>query len=295
MYHFSKKEQEALNASRYVDPTSDAGFKAIFGDVNNKSVLIDFLNSVLPEDRQVQDLQYNQDREIPGVSVHNKRTHLDLRCTDFQGRQFIVEMQKDVHRNFYVRSFCYAVSVLASSFLVGDTNYEKITPVYFIALMANSPHDEQLSGENLIKRSTFCDNEGCDLVNRIINLSFVRMYKAPGRWSECENDVSRFCYLMNNMVEYTDCPAELEGDEKFKKLLDVAELAGFSIEKKMDYIAQKIYEADQREYRKAAVAEGRDKEKREVAKTMLADSLPVEQIVKYTGLSEEEIMRIGKK
>ena len=51
---------------RYVDILTDAGFKAVFGDQRNKDVLIDFLNAILPEERQIKDLEYAR-RRSPGL------------------------------------------------------------------------------------------------------------------------------------------------------------------------------------------------------------------------------------
>lgn len=39
--------REKQEKQRYVDVLSDSGFKALFGDQENKPVLIDFLNAVL--------------------------------------------------------------------------------------------------------------------------------------------------------------------------------------------------------------------------------------------------------
>ena len=71
----------------FVDPCSDAGFKAIFCDPANKGLLIDFLNMVLPSDRKIQDLQYAT-TELPGVTLYNKAARLDLGIPE-QGRPVI--------------------------------------------------------------------------------------------------------------------------------------------------------------------------------------------------------------
>ena len=44
----------------YVNPLSDAGFKALLCDPANKPVLIGMLNAFLPPDRTVEDLEYGR-------------------------------------------------------------------------------------------------------------------------------------------------------------------------------------------------------------------------------------------
>ena len=85
----------------YVNPLSDSGFKAIFCDPANKSDLIALLNVFLrPAGRQVEDLEYAT-TELPGVSLSNKASRVDLRCTDASGRRFIVEVQRGAQPRFF--------------------------------------------------------------------------------------------------------------------------------------------------------------------------------------------------
>ena len=44
--------------ARYFNPYTDFGFKKLFGEEANKDLLIDFLNSLLPEEHSVQTLEF---------------------------------------------------------------------------------------------------------------------------------------------------------------------------------------------------------------------------------------------
>ena len=41
--------------SRYINPYTDFGFKKLFGEEANKDLLIDFLNTLLPEKHLIKD------------------------------------------------------------------------------------------------------------------------------------------------------------------------------------------------------------------------------------------------
>ena len=53
----NEQEKDAV-VQRYVNILSNAGFKALFGDRKNKEVVISILNTLLPEHRQVMDIDY---------------------------------------------------------------------------------------------------------------------------------------------------------------------------------------------------------------------------------------------
>ena len=118
----------------FVDPCSDAGFKAIFCDPANKGLLIDFLNMVLPSDRRIADLRY-ETTEIPGVTLYNKAARLDLRCRDAIGRNFIVEVQNYWQEHFFRRCAYYAARIYSYGVEKGDGQRYDVEPVFLVALL----------------------------------------------------------------------------------------------------------------------------------------------------------------
>ena len=115
----------------YVNPLSDAGFKALLCDPANKPVLIGMLNAFLPPDRTVEDLEYAT-TEIPGLTLAGKASHVDLRCTDTLGRSFIVEVQRSPQPNFFRRCVYYASRIYALGARRGDGQRYDILPVYLV-------------------------------------------------------------------------------------------------------------------------------------------------------------------
>ena len=118
----------------FVDPCSDAGFKAIFCDPANKGLLIDFLNMVLPSDRKIQDLQYAT-TELPGVTLYNKAARLDLRCRDSLGRSFLVEVQNYWQEFFFRRCAYYAARIYSYGVEKGGRQRYDVDPVFLVGLL----------------------------------------------------------------------------------------------------------------------------------------------------------------
>ena len=78
-----RKKSDVRNSAveqRYVNILTNGGFKAFFGDPNNKTEVIDILNALLPEHRQVVDIDYPdmaqwRDRYISEYTFREKETH----------------------------------------------------------------------------------------------------------------------------------------------------------------------------------------------------------------------------
>jgi hypothetical protein len=78
---------------RYIDPMVDAAFKRIFGSEINKDLLIAFLNEIFQGRRYIIDLVYNKN-EYPGKIAMEGGAIYDLTCTDQNGAQFLIEVQR---------------------------------------------------------------------------------------------------------------------------------------------------------------------------------------------------------
>ena len=78
---------------RYVDILTNAGFKAVFGDVANKDAVMMIINEFLPENRKVEHIDYLPTNYQGPVLSLNKEHQYDFMCRDSSGALFIVEMQ----------------------------------------------------------------------------------------------------------------------------------------------------------------------------------------------------------
>ncbi len=125
--------------SRYLDPKTDVVFKKIFGD--HPHLLKSFLNAVLPlpEDGLIDTLEYLSFEQVPTIPVF-KSTVVDVRCTDQQGRVFIVEMQIQWTNSFKQRMLFNASKAYVNQLDRGE-NYHLLQPVYGLGLI-NTTFDQ---------------------------------------------------------------------------------------------------------------------------------------------------------
>jgi len=64
---------------RYINPFTDFGFKKIFGTEENKDLLIDFLESLLPEKGKIKTLNFLKTENL-GNTPEDRKAIFDLYC-----------------------------------------------------------------------------------------------------------------------------------------------------------------------------------------------------------------------
>ncbi len=118
---------------RYLDPKADIIFKRIFGE--HPKLLQNFLNAILPfsSQEQIVSLEYLPSEQVPQIPIF-KRSIVDVKCTDSQGRIFIVEMQMEWTRGFMQRMLFGSAAAYVKQLHKGE-DYNALCPVYGIGII----------------------------------------------------------------------------------------------------------------------------------------------------------------
>ncbi|MDR2691234.1 MAG: Rpn family recombination-promoting nuclease/putative transposase [Dysgonamonadaceae bacterium] len=117
--------------AHYLDPRNGLTFKRVFGE--HKHLCMSLLNSMLPLEKPVVGIEYQTGELLPEIEML-RNSIVDVRCTDSDGRQFIVEMQM-----YWTESFKSRVLLNASKAYVMQLNkaerYELLQPVYALSFV----------------------------------------------------------------------------------------------------------------------------------------------------------------
>jgi predicted transposase/invertase (TIGR01784 family) len=116
---------------RYLDPKNDLTFKKVFGQ--HPHLLVSFLNALLPLDSPILSVEYLPHELVPEIPVL-KYSIVDVRCTDQNERQFIVEMQMLWTDAFKSRVLFNASKAYVQQLGKGKI-YESLQPVYSLNLV----------------------------------------------------------------------------------------------------------------------------------------------------------------
>ena len=79
---------------KYIDPTTDFGFKKLFGEEANKDIIMSFIQDVLELAKPLAEIRFLDKEQLPETSEERVGVY-DIFCLSADGSHFIVEMQKD--------------------------------------------------------------------------------------------------------------------------------------------------------------------------------------------------------
>lgn len=287
-----KSDQKGNVVQRYIDILTNGGFKALFGDLENKDVVMSIINVLLPEHRRVVDIEYLPTEYQGPLIDRSKEFRYDFMCKDESGTVFIVEMQKYIDSNWFKRCVSYASRAYNRQNLKGE-NYD-IPPVYLIGLMnVDVWHpDKEFWKSRYISEYTFREKDCHDLLDETIVIIFAEMANFHKRAEECESDIDKMLYLLKNIGRMMNQPEWLQ-HEVYTRIFQACEIAQFNENKRIIY-EQEMYDEDRRmseliTAKKMGYQEGIEAEKLESAKNFKELGVAIDIIVKATGLSIETI------
>lgn len=265
---------------KYVNPLTDFGFKKLFGSEPNKDLLIDFLNQILPEHHQIKELSYSRNEQV-GQSDIDRKAIFDLYCIGESGERFIVEVQKAKQNFFKDRSIYYSSFPIQEQAKKGDWDY-RLEPVYTVGIL-DFVFDDHKNNDELLHLIELKDQR-CDVFYDKLKFIYVELPKFKKNQTELESHFDKWLYVFRHLSELQNRPQELQ-DRIFQKLFDAAEIAKFTAEEREAYEESLKYYRDIKNVVDTSKIEG----KTEVASEMKRDGVPIDKIIKYTGLTKEEV------
>ncbi|MBB3696846.1 Rpn family recombination-promoting nuclease/putative transposase [Flammeovirga yaeyamensis] len=290
-----------MATSKYINPFTDFGFKKIFGEEENKDILIDFLNTILPDEDKIYDLTYKSSEKLSSHETDRKAI-FDLYCENEKGEKFIVELQR-AHQTFFKdRTVYYSTFPIQEQATKGQPEgkgwkYE-LKAVYVVSLM-DFTFDQSADFHHVVELK----NQRNEVFYDKLKFIYLELPKFKKSEQELSNHFDKWIYILNRLESFTEAPKFYQ-EYIFKRVFEITEYTALAKEEQMRYEEDlKIFrdylntldtaEAKGREEgRKEGVLEGERRKAIETAKSMLSDGLPPEKISIYTGLTVEEISQL---
>ena len=276
---------------KFVDVKNDIAFKKIFGNINKKGILISFLNAVLDFNggKTIKDVDILNSYQLPKIK-ELKETILDIRATNKNGEEFIVEMQRKDLGEFDKRSQYYAAKTYVEQ-LERGISYDELQKVYFIGII----NFKMFSNEHFISRHLMVNEETNIQELDGVSFAFVELPKFKKRLNELNSIIDKWVYFIKNAKNLDLIPKEFENKKEFQEAFKIANQYNWSKEEIEVYDYINLKEMDEANAIKTAEKKGeikgKSEEKREIAKNLL-DVLDIETIALKTGLDIEEIKKL---
>ena len=305
----SMQEIEEMNGAKYINPYTDFGFKKLFGTPLNKDLLISFLNSLFDGKEVVRDLTYLNGENL-GNGYGDRRAIFDVYCENEQGETFIVEMQKAEQQFFKDRSVFYSTFPIQNQGKKGIWNF-KLKGVYTIGILDFVFPNHEYPQDSLRHEVKLVDVDDKHVFYDKLTFLYLEMPKFTKGEEELKTLYDKWLFVLHNLSRLMKRPATLQ-ERIFTRLFEQAEIARYTPEERQDYEdSLKVYrdmknvldtaelrgrekgrKEGRREGRKEGIEQGTFEERRKNAKAMKALGLPLETIVKVTGMSADDIDKL---
>ncbi|KWV22101.1 hypothetical protein LA733_3530 [Leptospira interrogans] len=277
--------------------------------VKEPDLLISILNSVLFPDGEhtIRNIKI-LNPELVGSSPNDKRSYLDIRAQDEDGKIFHVEIQV-AHQSSFVKRSLYYLSGLIRDQLNRGSMYSDLKPVYQI----NIVDFDLIPSENFHSKFKFREESNPDIIlTDDVEIHFLELCKFVKRdVRELRNNLEIWLYVLKHT-------SELE-EEEMRILVDkTPDLSkAFTILEQYSNDPQKRNELEaklksDRDYAydlaarfeagelqgiekgiKKGIEKGAEKEKLKSARKMLQKGMDVDMILEITGLSKKDLKDHG--
>ncbi|MEQ8173004.1 MAG: Rpn family recombination-promoting nuclease/putative transposase [Candidatus Eremiobacterota bacterium] len=284
-----------------INPRVDFAFKLIFGNEQNKDILISLLNAIL-EDYQTCPIENIEILNPLGSKEHgkDKLTILDIKAKDEKGEFYNIEMQIS-DQYYYHKRALYYWSRLYTSQISEGIGYQNLARTVSINIL----------NFNAIKEADYHNVYRVREVNKNIELTdqleihFIELEKFTKELPELKRTMDRWIYFLKYAEKFTEAnlPAPLKEIQPIEKANIILDRMSLNKEQREIYDARlKILRDEDGALQtarmrglKEGIEKGIEKGKCEVATNLLRMNISVEKISEATGLNVEDIEDLKKK
>ncbi len=273
-------------ATRYIDPTTDFGFKRLFGPEQSRGVLKGFLKALLELPAPIADLRFIPTEQLP-PNADDRIGVYDGSCTDVEGRRFIVEMQCNHQANFKERALYYLTFPIVQQVEKGSILIN-LLPIYSISTL---PFHLD-SDPTYLHRVQLCDVATGSVFYDKLTLVIIELPKFTTALSADLSPADQWVYLLQQLPMLETIPPE-PADEPFALAFELATEATLSPAQRRIYQVNLKRGGDDASILATTRQEECEEAQLDMARRMLAAGLPIVTIATLTNLSEAALHRLA--
>jgi predicted transposase/invertase (TIGR01784 family) len=286
--------------TQFINPFTDFGFKKLFGEEENKDLLIDFLNTLLPEPHKIVTLTYKP-TDQQGLTTVDRRAIYDLYCEGADGSKFIVEMQKAKQNYFKDRAVYYTSFPIQAQAQKGkksknpDEEKEewdfKLAPVYMVSVLDFVFDEDKKIPEGTVVY--FVELKG--QFNRSFFDKLLYIYLAMPRFHktliELLTPQDNWLYILKNLPDLKEVPETFQHGI-MAKIFKVADMANLTREERRDYEESVKQYRDLKNVTDTAFHDGEKKSDVKVILNGYKKGLSAELLAALTELPVKQVLAI---
>ena len=312
---------EVMKHERYVNPYTDFGFKKLFGTELNKELLISLLNAIFDRSAQqspgepkqvVKDLKYLPTEKLEAYG--ERRAIFDVYCEGESGEKFIVEMQKASQDFFKDRSgdptstlsiskspFYSAFPIIEQGKVGTDWDFH-LNNVYTVGILNFRFPGGEYDQDCFHHEVKLMDVDDKHVFYDKLTYVYLEMPKFNKTEDQLVSMYDKWLFVLKNLTRLMERPAALQ-ERVFTRLFEQAEIARFTPDESRIYEEslkhyrdlRNVINSAERRGREEGREEGRAAERMSIAKSLLANGISLEMIVRSLNLTPEEVKLLSQK
>lgn len=209
---------------KYISLLTDFGFKRVFGTEPNKAILIDFLNTLLPDYHHIRDLTFKNTEKL-GNTLIDRKAIFDIYCQAENGDRFIVEIQKAKQNFFKDRSVYYSTFPIQEQALQGEWDFN-LTPVYTVGVLDFIFDDHK--NDDTIVHFVQLRNQNGEIFYDKLKFIYIELPKFKKTIDQLETHLDKWLFILRNLANLSDPPPGSLQETVFSELFEVAAITNFS-------------------------------------------------------------------
>ncbi len=285
-------------------PSDDRVFKLILTSPDAKPVLADLISSIIK--RPVVEVEV-RNNELPPGDTEEKAERFDVNCRIDDGSQADLEMQASRieedsdgrHQNLKGKSIYYLCDLHSSQSAKGVRRYDRLARTYQVTFCSYTVFPNRAEYVNSFSLRHDEDNELLSDAIQVVYVELSKLQEIMKKSVMDMTDLEKWAVFFRYAGErgYRETVNEVIAS---KEVLEMAGELLMSISQdereRAVFRSRKMYQTDMLS-NLATVEERGEKRgivagKIEVARNLLGMKLPLDQIIKATGLTREEIERL---
>ena len=290
------------NRMEKISPRVDIAFKKIFGVEENMDLLISLINSIVGEEDQV--------REVTLLNPYNARNFrqdklsiLDIKAKGVDGKRYNIEIQISDEADYDKRALYYWAKLYTEQLKAGEdySTLSKAIGIHILNLYSIPQVDRYHNVFHITEKDTgfryFKDLE----LHTIELKKFSKDSHAElaDIVAMVKNSLDMWAAFLtrHDLLNRENLPSELD-DPALKKALGVLDVMNFAPEEREAYEEHlkwlRMENSALRKHESRWFEEGKEDEKKVIARKMLAKGTKVQEISEMTGLSIKTVESLKK-
>jgi len=207
--------------AKYINPFTDFGFKKIFGEEASKSLLLDFLNALLPQHSQIKNLSFKNPENL-GQTNADRKSIFDIYCETPTGEKFIVELQKAKQNYFKERTVYYDTFPIREQAEKGEWNY-KLNAVYCIGILdfTFDDYETELEKQEVLHTIKLKNQYGKTFYDKLTFI-YLEMPNFKKQEAELTTRIDKWLYFIKHLEDFENIPTIFKNEVIFEEAFEKA-------------------------------------------------------------------------